>query len=91
MLSDVMKQVDSGEEQTWGIKDDLSLWALVDDKWDDQNTQMKYISSGKAGIWGISSNNDVLVKEGKSTCMNYFQYGKIFYHNRHSSISAFCK
>ncbi|XP_028398920.1 uncharacterized protein LOC114522442 [Dendronephthya gigantea] len=64
MLPDVMKQVDSGE-QTWGVKDDLSLWTLVDDQWTlvDQNAQMKYISSGKAGTWGINSSDSVLVRE----------------------------
>ncbi|XP_028401058.1 fish-egg lectin-like [Dendronephthya gigantea] len=64
MLSDDMKQVESGSH-TWGIKDDQSLWALINDQWVDQSDKMRYISNGKAGTWGIRPDYNVLVRDGE--------------------------
>lgn len=69
MLSGDMEQVESGE-QTWGIKKNQSLWALVNDKWVNQNEQMSYVSSGKAGTWGIQTGDNVLVRDGRYKIYN---------------------
>ena len=65
LLSGVMKQVESGN-QTWGLKEDKSVWVLMNDKWENSNTNenLNYISVGKAGVWGLSTNNEVVVRKG---------------------------
>ena len=66
LLSGVMKQVESGN-QTWGLKEDKSVWVLMNDKWENSNTNknLNYISVGKAGVWGLSTSNEVVVRKGR--------------------------
>ena len=64
VLSGVMKQVESGN-QTWGVKEDLTVWVLHNDKWEKNgNEKLSYISVGRAGVWGLRENNDVVMRQG---------------------------
>ena len=60
-----MKHVESGN-QTWGLKEDKSVWVLMNDKWENsnENEKLDYISVGKAGVWGLSASNEVVVRKG---------------------------
>lgn len=59
-----MSQVESGN-QTWGVKEDQSVWVLNNDTWEPQgNKKLNYITVGTAGVWGLDENNDVVMRQG---------------------------
>ena len=62
-----VKQIESGD-QTWAVSENKTALILLNEtKWRALNDTLNYISVGKAGVWALNVDNDILIRKGINT------------------------
>lgn len=67
-----MKQVDVGDDDVmWGVNNKNHIYVRDGRKWKRIAGGLKHVTVGKAGVWGVTSEDKILYRKGVNSSNHY--------------------